>query len=213
MVQKRLFNYILKYRKKGYTEKQLSSRLFKDGWSNKEIKDALELVNKKIKKQKLNKKTVKKTNQEKKDSKNDSSKISQVLIKKRNPLLVVLFSIISLGIYLIYWLISTNIEIKKKIYSSPSPYWILFILLFNISGFSVYALSSILKISFFYSLIIALSLFLVSFILSIIYFYKYSEAINKLTGFNKILLTLLWILFWPVAVFISQKQLNKKFQK
>lgn len=204
MVQKRLFNYILKYRKKGYTEKQLSSRLFKDGWSNKEIKDALELVNKK---------TVKKTNQEKKDSKNDSSKISQVLIKKRNPLLVVLFSIISLGIYLIYWLISTNIEIKKKIYSSPSPYWILFILLFNISGFSVYALSSILKISFFYSLIIALSLFLVSFILSIIYFYKYSEAINKLTGFNKILLTLLWILFWPVAVFISQKQLNKKFQK
>jgi len=95
-------------------------------------------------------------------------------IKKRNPVLVLLFILLTLGIYGLYWIISTHSELKKNTKSAPSL-WMLFIPIVNL-----------------------------------IYFWKYSKAINELTGFGAEGLFALWILFSPAAIILSQMQLNKK---
>jgi len=46
-------------------------------------------------------------------------------IKKRNPALVIIFSIITLGIYLIYWFVQTKEEIKSLGANIPSAWFII----------------------------------------------------------------------------------------
>jgi hypothetical protein len=46
-------------------------------------------------------------------------------IKRRNPALVVLFSIITLGIYFIYWAIKTKEEMKSLGASIPTMWFII----------------------------------------------------------------------------------------
>ncbi len=50
----------------------------------------------------------------------------------------------------------------------------------------------------------------VNFIAAIYYYWKYSEAINELTGFTNIGLFVLWIFFSPAAMILAQVELNKK---
>lgn len=52
-------------------------------------------------------------------------------IKKRNPVWVVIFSIITLGIYLIYWFVQTKNEINSLGANIPSA-WLLIVPLGNI---------------------------------------------------------------------------------
>jgi len=65
-------------------------------------------------------------------------------IKKRNPALVVIFSIITLGIYLIYWIVKTKEEIKSLGAKIPSA-WLIIVPIGNVyllyrycDGFSNY---------------------------------------------------------------------------
>ena len=102
-------------------------------------------------------------------------------IKRRNPFLVLLFSCITFGIYMIYWLYSTTKELKGNTKSAPQP-WMVFLLLIPI----------------------------VNFVVAIFCFWKYSKAINELTGFSNIALFVLWIFVGPVGMILSQIQLNKK---
>jgi len=46
-------------------------------------------------------------------------------IKKRNPALVIIFSIITLGIYLIYWFVQTKEEMKSLGANIPSAWFII----------------------------------------------------------------------------------------
>lgn len=101
-------------------------------------------------------------------------------IKRRNPVAVLILSIITLGIYGIYWVVSTTNELRKNTKSAPNPnmLWLFLIPVVNI-------------IIFFF------------------YYWKYSQAIEELTGFTGVGLFLLWIFFSPIAIIISQVQLNK----
>jgi hypothetical protein len=105
-------------------------------------------------------------------------------IKKRNPFLVLLFAFITFGIYMLFWLVFTTNELRKNTKSAPNP-WLL--LLFFIP--------------------------FINFIVAIVYFWKYSKAINELTGFSFIGLFLIWIIFSPAGMIVSQIQLNKKAKK
>jgi hypothetical protein len=65
-------------------------------------------------------------------------------IKKRNPALVIIFSIITLGIYFIYWAVKTKEEIKSLGANIPTIWFIivpignLYLLYKYCDGFSEY---------------------------------------------------------------------------
>jgi len=102
-------------------------------------------------------------------------------IRKRSITLIIVFSVLTIGIYSIYWAASTTKELRKCTKSAPNPWWLL-------------------------TLIIPLA----NFFFMLYYFWKYSKAINELTGFNKVGLFALWVIFSPVAIVLSQIELNKK---
>lgn len=66
------------------------------------------------------------------------------MIKKRHPALVIIFSVITLGIYFIYWFVKTKEEIKSLGASIPTA-WLMIVPVANIylafrycEGFSNY---------------------------------------------------------------------------
>ncbi len=70
--------------------------------------------------------------------------MADVTIKKRNPAAVIIFSIITLGIYAIYWIVKTKEEIKSLGADIPTA-WLIIIPIANLyfmykyaEGFSVY---------------------------------------------------------------------------
>jgi hypothetical protein len=102
-------------------------------------------------------------------------------IKKRNPWIVILLSLFTFGIYFIIWTVQTTKELRGNTKSAPNPL-LLFLMLVPIVNFFV----------IFY------------------YFWKYCKAINELTGFNNVLLFILYLVFTPVGMFLIQSELNKK---
>jgi hypothetical protein len=102
-------------------------------------------------------------------------------IKKRNVWVVILLSLFTFGIYFIIWTVQTTKELRGNTKSAPNPL-ILFLILIPVVNF----------FAIFY------------------YFWKYCKAINELTGFNNILLFILYLVFTPVAMFLIQSELNKK---
>lgn len=102
-------------------------------------------------------------------------------IKKRNPWIVIVLSLFTFGIYFVIWTIQTTKELRGNTTSAPNP---LILLLFLVPVVNFFAI--------FY------------------YFWKYCKAINELTGFNNILLFILYLVFSPVAMFMIQSELNKK---
>jgi len=105
------------------------------------------------------------------------------MVKYRNPVLVILFSIITLGIYGIYWLVSTTNELRRLTSVAPDPLALLLLL------------------------IPVLNIFV-----GIWYYWKYSKAVEEISGVQAILLFLFWILLSPVSMIITQVELNKKVQ-
>jgi len=103
------------------------------------------------------------------------------MVKYRNLVLVIVFSIITLGIYAIYWLVSTTNELRRIASSAPNP-WLLLLLLVPA----------------------------VNIIVGFWYYWKYSKAIGEISDFEPVLLFVLWIIISPVAMIIAQIQLNKK---
>jgi hypothetical protein len=43
------------------------------------------------------------------------------MVKYRNPVMVLIFSIITLGIYAIYWVVSTTNELRTLTSTAPNP--------------------------------------------------------------------------------------------
>ena len=168
MVNQQLINYIKTEEAQGYTPQQLRNSLIQQGYNAQEVDEAISYANQKNT-----------YPQQQTTNKPMSSGASG--IKRRNPFLIILFSIITLGIYGIFWLVFTTNELKKNTQSAPNPLLLLLML-----------------IPF------------INFIIMFIYFWKYSKAINELTGFNSLALFLLWIFIGPVGMIISQIELNKK---
>ena len=105
------------------------------------------------------------------------------MVKYRNPVLVIVFSIITAGIYSIYWLVSTTNELRRLTSTAPNP-WSLLLLLVP----------------------------LVNIFVSLWYYWKYSAAIGEISNFESWLLFILWLLVSPAAMVIAQIELNKKAQ-
>jgi hypothetical protein len=104
----------------------------------------------------------------------------KLTLKYRNPLLVLGLSIITFGIYLIYWIIATSNNLREKTNIAPNPY---FLLLLLIPYFGI--------IAYLY------------------YFWKYSESIEKLSGYKAWVLFIFWVFVTPLGIIISQRELNK----
>lgn len=103
------------------------------------------------------------------------------MVKHRNPVLVIVFTVLTLGIYGIYWMVSTTKELRSLKTDAPNP-WALVLFLIP----------------------------LVNILVALWYYWKYSAAVEEISGFGAVLLFLLWIVFSPAAVVIAQIKLNKK---
>jgi len=104
-------------------------------------------------------------------------------IKKRNPIVVLLLTLITLGIYGIYWVVKTTVELREAGgKSAPNP-WLLLLMLVP----------------------------LVNFFAMIYYYYKYSVATEEVSGgsLNRWLMFVLWIVIGIVAMVLTQLELNK----
>ncbi len=236
MVSQKVVNYLQKGKKRGFSYQRLKQELLKSGFKEKTVNDAVNYLKqgktseakkkavkkktaqKKISQKKPSKKSVeeeftsqvkqqkpetpakkvqdkkegkksekekkkiqdKKEKLQKKEEKGVSNKNLKKIPKKRKAGIVLLLSIITLGIYGIVWLVKTTKELRANTETAPKPS--------------------------------TLWLFLipvVNFVVPFIYFWKYSAAINELTGFSKGGLFALWIFLGPVAMVVSQVQLNK----
>ena len=158
MANPQLVQYIKKEKAQGYTIAQLKAQMLKQGYHAAEISEALTAA------------------------KGPSPAPTQGKgIKERNPILVLIFALITFGIYGAYWVVSTTLELRDNTKSAPNP-WLLLLMLVPF----------------------------VNFIVPIYYYWKYSQAINELTGFTNVGLFVLWIFISPVAMVLAQIELNKK---
>ena len=63
------------------------------------------------------------------------------MVKHRNPILVIIFTIITLGIYSIYWMYSTKKEMVEQGADIPT-FWLFIIPLVNIYWFYKYSMGA-----------------------------------------------------------------------
>jgi len=106
------------------------------------------------------------------------------MVKKRSVAVVVILSIVTFGIYMLYWLYATTKELEElKAKDAPKPWWILmfFIPLVNI-------------------------------VFLIMFYWKYSKSIEQISKgkSNSTLLFVLFLLIGIVAMALSQIELNKR---
>lgn len=99
---------------------------------------------------------------------------------KRNPFLVLLYSIITLGVYFIYWLVITTNELKEKTDTAPNPW-----------------------------LIVLFAIPYVGIVVFIYYFWKFSYALEKLSGYRAWILFIAWVIVTPAGLVLSQYEINK----
>lgn len=174
MVNQQLIQWMERQTQKGFNQQQMHDFLLRRGYKSEIVKEHLNYLYNPPQ-------TGTHTPSQQGNSQANQSAIqSGRSIKHRNPVLVLIFSFITLGIYSIYWLVSTTNELRSRSSSAPNP-WLL--LLFVVP--------------------------VVNFIVILIYYWKYSKAINELTGFGTGLLFILWIFISPVAMILAQVQLNK----
>lgn len=168
---------------RGYSDDELEQKLIEAGHSKSEIDAVLSEMNSTGS---STKKTSTTTTSSKNDVKDDISELSgsssnaDVHIKHRNPFLVLLFALITFGIYGIVWMVKTTNELSSVPGSAnPKLLWLWIIL--PIAGF-----------------------------VSIYIIWKNTESITKLTGGNHIMLFVLWLLVAPVGIILFQMEMNKK---
>jgi len=103
-------------------------------------------------------------------------------IKKRSPVLVIIFSVLTLGIYYLIWYAKTSIELHNNTKNALNP-WILFIFLVPV----------------------------INIIVGLYYHWQYCKSVKELTGANNILLFVLGVsgLASPLFLFLTQLELNK----
>jgi hypothetical protein len=98
------------------------------------------------------------------------------MAKKRNPILVIIFWIVTIGIYGIYWLYSTKKEMVELGAKIPT-YWLIIIPIVNIYWLYKYSLGT--------------------------------AQVAKKEGSMGLIYFILWIVFSPAAIILTQIELNK----
>lgn len=165
MVNQQLVEYIRKYEQEGRTDETLRVFLIKEqGFSVEEVDEAIRAVH-------GNPQDVQST---------PSQNSSPTNVKERNPFLVFILSFITLGIYIIYWFVSTTKELRRSGEETPH-FWLLIIGIIPILGFP----------------------FLLYFL------WKYLDAVEKVTSANKIMLFVLFLIIFPMGLVVTQVELNK----
>ena len=99
-----------------------------------------------------------------------------MMVKKRNPILVLIFWFVTIGIYGIYWLYSTKKEMNELGAGIPT-FWLIIIPLVNIY-----------------------------------WLYKYSMGTAKVAKKEDsmgLIYFILWIVFAPASIILTQIELNK----
>jgi hypothetical protein len=112
-----------------------------------------------------------------------------------------LFGLITFGIYSLYWIVSTTNELRKNTTSAPNP-WLLLA--------PILAVPLVLVAVFAEYFILLVPIYLAVFVVMIMYHWRYSKAINELTGFNAIGMFALLLLLGGIGQIFAQIELNKK---
>lgn len=134
-------------------------------------------------------------------------------MKKRNPLTVILLSIVTLGIYDIYWLVQTKKILNEKTRHHTPSIWLLYLpVLILIAGYGLMIgagasgdSSSAGGVAIL-SVILILLGFISLFVMSFIWFFKFSKAVNEYTQgkmSTAVSFLLLWILHLIGVAFIQ----------
>ena len=193
---------------------EIKSKLKQSGWNNEQIAYAIKKVQgRKIMPFEFRKKSEVKTSPVQVKNYSESQIKVESNIKKRNPALVLIFWILSLGLFGIYWYFATTKELSKM-KSAPSIklIWLIILFLFSagLVGILLFLTLNAQSVPNTALIILIAALGVASSIVYLIFLWKHSKSIGQLTGFNNILLFVLWILFSPAAIIISQIELNKK---
>jgi Domain of unknown function (DUF4234) len=146
-------------------------------------------------------------------------------MKKRNIFAVFALSIITLGMYMIYWLYRTRLDLTDRLQDRKAipPVFILFMPLVAIIALAVVTAILSLIAPDAEGVIVAFTIVYILGILAAIvvglwWFYRYFQALHKVTqGTDPIMLYVLWIaLSWmglPVWVIVVQNDLNKYIER
>ena len=101
------------------------------------------------------------------------------MVKERNPILVILFTFLTCGIYLMFWMYSTSKELNEKgTLETDATMMLVFLFLGP---------------------------------LALLTYWKYSKAIESLSGGEKSagMLFVIALVFFPAFLYMAQSELNK----
>lgn len=124
---------------------------------------------------------------------------------KRNLFLIFIFSILTFGIYNIYWFAKTTKELNKKEQLSPiTPYITVFLISLLLNSFIFFAEQSVHY---------QLAFFLISgigYIYYHIWLYKFYRNVDTALNTNNKILSFVTSFFIPIiGIFITQNSMNK----
>ena len=124
------------------------------------------------------------------------------MVKYRNPVFVILFTIITIGVYGVYWLFSTTKELHElKAKDAPNTMLIIWMIVLVILG----ALTPPVGIIF----------SLAGVIVAMFFYWKYSKSIEQISKgkYSFVLLFVFFLFFSPVSIVLAQLALNKRAKK
>jgi len=137
-----------------------------------------------------------------------------MVIKKRSPWLVLLFFIITFGIYGIYWIFSTTKELQENTSSKVSIKLLVWGIVLSILGVCFFGFgivfASFSSIASWILISIGVLFYVASAIISIIFIWRYSKGIEEVSGFSAVGFFIIWLLVSIAMPVVAQYQLNKK---
>ena len=128
------------------------------------------------------------------------------MVKYRHLAWVIVFSIITLGIYSIYWFVVTALELKEmKAKNPPNPWWVLGMVGFSLLGMIITP----------FVITVGWIFYLIGLVIAIYFYWMYSKAIHEVSKgrVNNILVFVFFIIFSLISMIIVQLELNKHSKK
>lgn len=140
------------------------------------------------------------------------------MVKHRNPFIVFLLGIFTLGIYQSYWLVSTSRELRGLGVEAPDGHDLLLVLLLLPAGLTPLGVvgailgakgmsAGVWELVFPFLLFLALLWLIVCFVVTVSYYMSYGDAVGKVS--NCLDLWVIFIVFAPLAMALAQRYLNE----